>query len=762
MDISRSAERVDAPGKIAGITTYIGDIHRSGMLYAFTLRSTIPRGIITAIHVPPLPKGCLTVDHRDVPGRNRVKMIADDMPFFAEDRVRYIGEPILLVVGPDRECLARIMAAIEVEYEPLPPIATPGEAQQKAAPPIFGTDNLFAQYEITAGDPDRFMAGGAPGKHDGPRIITDEYRTGHQEHIYIEPQGVLGSFDGTRVTVEGSMQCPYYVKNALTQGLGWPGERVRVVQTTTGGAFGGKEEYPSLIAGHAAFAAVKARKPVKLVFNRGEDICCTTKRHPSIISFRTALDPSSGRIIAMTVDVVLDGGAYAGLTAVVLQRAMFAATGVYRIPNIRVKGRAYATNTVPTGAFRGFGGPQAFFAIEMHMHHAALQIGEDPLVFKGRHLLRKGDKTNTGGTLRDDVKLKEMIEKARTMSCYEAKYARSRTQGNIPAGHGDAPLQTPNGFAGQQAIGMSPARGGGATLHSPGGSPKRQGIGMSLFFHGCGFTGSGEKDQIKARAKLRKTSDGQVEILVSSVEMGQGAQTTLRKIVAGTLDIPLTSVLYDNPDTDRVPDSGPTAASRTVMIVGQLLEQAALKLESRWDEAGELEVVQNYTQPDYLEWDKERLEGDAYPTYAWGVNVVEVSIDPDTFETQVEGIWAVYDLGTPIDDGIVRGQIEGGIMQGLGYASLEVMDMDQCRIKQDSITDYIIPTSLDFPNVESHLIQNPYAHGPFGAKGVGELPLIGAAPAFAAALQNALNVPIRKIPATPEYLAEVTASERED
>ncbi len=286
-------------------------------------------------------------------------------------------------------------------------------------------------------------------------------------------------------------------------------------------------------------------------------------------------------------------------------------------------------------------------------------------------------------------------------------------------------------------------------------SSSSRGIGISLFFHGCGFTGSGERDHIKAKVRLVKRRDGTVEIRVANVDMGQGAQTTLRKVVAATLELPVERIAYDNPDTDRVPDSGPTVASRTAMIVGHLLERAAVELKQRWDSGQEVEVESNYRHPDHLEWDEDSLKGDAYPAYSWGVNVVEVEVDSITYETKVKGVWGVYDVGAALDDRIVKGQIDGGIAQGLGYATLEVMETRQGAIQQRNFTDYIIPTSLDLPRIESRLIDNPYEGGPFGAKGAGELPLIGAAPALAAAVGQAVGVCVDRIPVTPEYLAEL-------
>jgi len=502
------------------------------------------------------------------------------------------------------------------------------------------------------------------------------------------------------------------------QGLGWDAARIRVVQTTTGGAFGGKEDYPSIIAGHAACAAIKTGRPVQIVFDRGEDIRYTTKRHPSRIRIRSAFD-SNGSVDAMDIDIKLDGGAYAGLSSVVLQRAMFAATGVYDIPNVRVRGTVYATNTVPTGAFRGFGGPQAFFSFVMHMQELAERTGEHPLDFKMRHAVKKGGHTVTGGLMHEDVKLQQMVQELENISGYSRKFK-----------------------AFQEAD-----------------PEKYRGVGLSLFFHGCAFTGSGEKDIIKAKVRLKKHADGRVEILVSNVEMGQGPQTTLRKIIAEVLEIPLDKVLYDNPDTDSVPDSGPTVASRTVVIVGFLLQEAAKKLKKQFNSAVELEVENAYEQPACVQWDQNTFRGDAYPVYSWGVNAVEVEVDPVTLVATVKGVWGVYDVGTPIDEKIIRGQIEGGMVQGLGYASMEVMENVNGEMRQGCLADYIIPTSVDFPGMKIRLIDNSYEFGPFGAKCAGELPFVGAAPAFASAVGNALGVPVRKIPVTPEYLMEVMDGE---
>jgi CO/xanthine dehydrogenase Mo-binding subunit len=700
--ISSPIKRIESEEKSGGHATYIADLKFEGMLHAVTLRSPKPRALIKAVILPDIPKGYWIVDRNDVPGRNRVKMLVDDQPFFADGVVNYVGEPILLVVGPEKETVVRILESIQIRYEDLEPVLTVEDSLDPGIPPIFESNNKFAEYEIRKGDPESAF-------RDASEIFEREYSTGCQEHIYIEPQGMTGTYENGRVTVYGSIQCPFYVKAALVQGLGYDEDRIRVVQTTTGGAFGGKEEYPSIIAGHVAFASLKTGQPVKLIFDRDEDIRSTTKRHPSVIGIRTALG-GNREITAMEIDITLDGGAYCGLSSVVLQRAMFAATGVYNIRDVLVRGKALATNNVPSGAFRGFGGPQAIFGIEMHMDALASHLGKDPLAWKQKHILKEGDLTVTGGKINEEVKLPEIIGHITRMSDYGKKRAGLKKNG-------------------VRAL---------------------RGIGTSLFLHGCAFTGSGEKDKIKAKVRLKRDTEGRVEILVSNVEMGQGAGTTLRKIVSTTLGLPIHNIIYDNPDTDRVPDSGPTVASRTVMIVGELLRKAARRLEK----PGEDEVLVEYEQPPHIEWDQELFQGDAYPVYSWGANAVEVEVDPDTYEIKVTGVWGAYDVGTPIDEMIVRGQIEGGISQGLGYATIEVMQSSGGKLKQGTLTDYILPTSMDFPDAESMLIENYYEYGPFGAKCAGELPFIGVAPALASAVGHALGISVGQVPVTPEYLME--------
>jgi len=710
---SISSPRGDGAAKRSGRAKYLADVEVPGLLYAKTVRSPLPHARIRAILLPELPGGYDVVDRNDVPGRNRVKMLFDDQPLFAEETVRYTGEPVLLVVGPDREVLSRLAAAVRIDYEPLDPFF---DVAAGAGDP----ERAFADYLVVKGSPDEAFSSAA-------LIVTEDFETGIQEQFYLEPQGATAVYEGGRITVYASMQCPYYVKNALVQAFGWPADRVRAVQTATGGAFGGKEDYPSILACQAAVASYKTGRPVRLVLERGEDLAFTPKRHPSRTVLKAAIS-EAGELLALDADIVLDAGAYTGLSSVVLQRALFALSGVYDIPNCRARGRAVLTNNPPEGCFRGFGAPQAFFAVESFMNHLAERLGKDPVEFRRPLVARKGGKTLTGGTFHDEVPALVLLERALAASGYAEKHGR------------------------YAALSLD-ATGGRTDLG------KRLGIGFSVFLHGCGFTGSGERDHIKAKVRLEKKG-GRAVLRASSTEMGQGASTTLRKIVAGVLGLPVELTVYENPDTDAVPDSGPTVASRTAMIVGGLFERAARKMKERWSTEESFSIEESYVHPSHVIWEQDTFSGDAYQAFSWGVNVVEIALDPVTFEVETRKAWAFHDVGRAADELIVRGQAEGGLVQGLGFAGLEVMETANGRMRQATAADYCIPTAADVPDMETGLVDNPYEHGPSGAKGVGELTIVGAAPAYAMAVENALGLPIHRVPVRPEDLIDLWAGRK--
>ncbi len=705
-DISIPVKRVDAAAKSAGDAKYLSDLEFPGLLYAKVLRSERARARITKITVPALPEGYYYIDRSDIPqgGVNKILMIKDDWPVFADGQVRYIGEAIALVVGPDRQKVLEILDDIKVDYEEQEPVYSIEEGLALKGGPIFGEENLYGDFQIRKGDPDGAFTQAA-------QVVEEEISSGFQEHIYMEPQGVVGTLEEGKITFYASSQCPFYIRKAVANCLGVPLEEIRVKQTITGGGFGGKEHFPDVMATPVAVAVKKIGKPIQLVLDRIEDISYTPKRHPSKARFKTALD-GDGNIIAMDIDVLIDAGAYESCSLVVLQRAIFSSNSVYDIPNVKIRGRAVATNNVPSDAYRGFGAPQGLFAIEMHMSHLADKLGQRADQFKNHYFIKTGSVTVTNGTIKEEVKLPEMLEKIKQSSDFDRKLSGYK-------------------------------KGGG------------RGIGISIFNHGSGFTGNGEAVIIKGVVKMRGRSDGKAELLVSNVEMGQGLLTTFRKIAADVLEIAYEDVIYDNPDTDLVPDSGPTCASRSVAIVGYLVQECAKKLKEKWDGRSEAEASHQYQQPPGIEWNQDTLQGDAYPSFGWGINVVEVEVDPATYEVSTKGIWSIFDVGKAIDAKIVEGQAHGGIIQGLGYASLEKLETVEGRFRQNTMADYVIPTSMDFPSIDNQLVDNPYPYGPSGAKGAGELVFDGAAPAYADAIQHAIGKPVDQIPVTPEYLMEV-------
>ncbi len=342
----------------------------------------------------------------------------------------------------------------------------------------------------------------------------------------------------------GSMQCPYYIHKALKQLFNLSDERAIVIQTTTGGGFGGKEEYPSMIAAHAALLALKAQRPVKIIYERGEDIAATTKRHPGIVSHRTGVT-RDGRLTASEIDFVLDGGAYVTLTPVVLSRGAIHALGPYRCDNVRIAARAVATNTPPNGAFRGFGAPQVAFAYEMQMERIAEDLGLDPLEVRRINMLREGDITATGQRLTSSVGSDEVLNSVIERSNYIGK---------------------------RRSIEESRANGSD--------QEKRRGVGLSFFFHGAGFTGSGEA-KMKAQAGVEVTTGGRARVLSGSTEIGQGTRTIFCQIVADELGVDFADVEIEDPDTSLVPDSGPTVASRTTMVVGRVVQLAAREIKDK-------------------------------------------------------------------------------------------------------------------------------------------------------------------------------------
>ena len=731
--IGKSVPRKEGREKVTGRARYVDDLTFPGMIYGATVRSAVPRGRIRGIYFEgDIPwKEFTVVTAKDIPGKNCVTLLIEDQPCLASEFVNHPEEPIVLLAHPDKHLLEVARRAVRIDIEPLPAIFTIGDSRARRQV-IWGDDNIFKSFHVEKGNVDSVWA-------TADRIVEGDYETGAQEQLYIEPQGMIARFSAAEgLTVWGSLQCPYYVHKALMPLFGLPKDRVRVVQTETGGGFGGKEEYPSMIACHAALLAWKSGKPVKIIYDRAEDMAATTKRHPSRTHHRTAVT-RDGKLLAMEIDFTIDGGAYETLSPVVLSRGTIHAAGPYNCENVRIRSRAVATNAPPHGAFRGFGAPQSVFALERHLDRVASAMGLAPDELRRKNFIGEGQSLAVSQVIREKVDMGRLMDRAFELSGYHEKnnlFAETNARSTI-----------------------------------------KKGVGFASFLHGAGFTGSGE-EYLASEVAAEATRDGIIRIFAASTEMGQGTNTIFSQIAAETLGLDCNRIEIIQPDTAAVPNSGPTVASRTSMIVGKLVEAAAREIQNKLfksellepdyaaadfsracnryiEKFGALASLAKYEHPLGLHWDDQRYQGDAYGAYAWAVYVAEVSVDTRTAEVRVNDFVAVQEVGRVINPVLAAGQIEGGIAQGIGFALYENVVWQEGRMVNNQMTNYVMPTSMDVPRIRVLFEEVPCAGGPAGAKGIGELPLDGTAPAIANAIAHSTGADITRLPITPEALMEM-------
>jgi CO/xanthine dehydrogenase Mo-binding subunit len=705
--------RREGPAKLTGEALYADDLVFPGAWYGATIRSTDPHARLLEIELDDAFdwKRVVVVTADDIPGENVVSLIDDDQPVLVPvgGEIRHQAEPVALIAASDRSTLREARRHVTLRTERLPAVYDP-----------LASEHEFAHYTVERGD-------AAAAMERAELVVEGTYRVGHQEQLYIENQAMIAvpREDGG-ITVHGSCQCPYYIHKAMKRALAMGDELAVVIQAETGGGFGGKEEYPSILALHAALLAMKCHKPVRMIYDRHEDLSATTKRHPAAIRYRTGVN-RVGELVAQEIEVIMDGGAYTTLTPVVLSRGTLHAGGPYRCENVRITGRAMATNTPPNGAFRGFGAPQTEFAAEMQVNRVAEALDVSPLDLRRRWVYREGDTTPTGQVLRESVGGIEVLEAAAEASDFDRAGARTRS--------------------------AREAAGNGART--------ARGIGLALAWHGAGFTGSGEV-KLASVASIELTDDGRIRILTASTEMGQGTKTIFPQLVADQLGVEYDEVEIAPQDTSIVPDSGPTVASRTAMVVGGLLIKAAERLRLRVEAqtgrpfaesyrfAGPMRIDEQFVPYPGVTFDDKTYTGDAYPCFGWACAVASVEVDLDTGEVAVSDLVSADDVGHAIHPVMAEGQVEGGTLQAVGYATIEEIKLIDGRYLNDRLATYLIPTSLDAPRIRSLLVEKPYSSAPHGAKGVGELPMDVAAPAVIAAIHDATGVWIHDLPATPE------------
>jgi len=733
--LGHNVPRREGAAKLRGQACYVDDLPHQGVWFGGTVRADVPHARLLGIRFDPRFdwSRVVVVTARDIPGENVALVVLRDQPSLAETTIRYRGEPVALIAAPDAETLQQSLDSVGLETAPLEPAFDMDEALSgKVA--VFGSDNVFRTIDIRKGDAAAAMA-------SAEVVIEGEYYTGAQEHVYLEPQGMQAEPTVGGITLRGSMQCPYYIVEGVAELLGVPREKVRVIPCTTGGGFGGKEDFPTLIAGHAALLAWKAQRPVRLTYGRVEDVRYTSKRHPARVRHTTGWT-RDGRLVAMQIALDLDGGAYSTLSPLVLQRSAVHAAGPYQCDHVYIAARAVATNHPPRGAFRGFGAPQSLFALETHLDFCAVQLGHDPIDVRRRNLLQPGGTLAMGQHVGQDAAVGEVLERALS----EADFFARR-----------------EAFA---AFNRRTAEATGAARFP------RRGIGLSLFMHGTGLNGNTE-GFFASEVLLRGNADGMVSVITVQTEIGQGTQTILAQLAAEGLGVPVEWVIVEPPDTAVAPNSGPTVASRTAAIVGSLLITAGRRLRaevercaggpladpSAWRSAvaeqvarAPLQVRVAYCPPRELHWDDNANWGDAYVTYTWSCCVVALEVDTLTGEVKVLEVTAVQDVGKVVHPLFAAGQVEGGVTQGLGWALMENAVWSNGLMKNATMTDYTIPTAADVPPMRVVFIERPHQRLPHGAKGLGELPTEGPAPAVVNALRQALGMHFNRVPITPEII----------
>jgi len=743
--IGSSIPRSDAVDKVVGQAKYVDDLIFAGMLYGHVIRSSVPHAHLKHIdlcQVNKHPSVFCTVTSDDIPGENIVQVIYDDQPALAKDIVRYIGEPIALVVATDRLAARSAADLAKITYEALPAVYDPIEALSDDCPAVARPEvveekkNVFNHMRLRKGDVERGFA-------LADVIVEGEYHTGYQEHAYLETQGAIAVPDENgAMTIYGSMQCPFYVQGAVARVLGLPLSKVRVVQTTTGGAFGGKEDVPSLVSSLAALMATKARRPVKLILDRSEDLLTSSKRHPSVVHYRSGAR-KDGTVTAIEANFVYNAGAYQTLSSAVLWRGLMHIAGPYRVPNVKVDGYSVATNTIPCGAFRGFGSPQVILAHESQMDKLAEKLGIDRLEIRRRNVLQPGDKTSTDQLLENSVGVLQTLDKAGEMARWDERLVSIDSSNRTS-------------------------------------QERKRGLGVSTVTYGVGLGGKAPFLD-KAGAYMKLEADGSIAFSVGTVEMGQGLITALTQIVSEALQVPVEKIHMSQVDSSRVPDSGPTVASRGTMMSGLALMDAAAKLRRKiTDVALKIGIaeedipsqmpkiaqafwlnnldpaVEGWGKAAPVDWDQKSGLGNAYMVYAYATHIAEVEVDVATGEVSVEEFVAVHDSGKIVNRQMATGQVEGGIAQGLGYSLMEEILHKDGKLLTSGFTTYRIPTIRDVaPNTQVDFVEDIYPYGPYGAKGLGEVPLMASHTAVSRAIAHALNADVDTYPLSPERVHQI-------
>jgi len=738
--IGRREPRKESWSKVSGSAQYTADIVQPNTRFGVVVRSPHHHARILGIDTSSAVSSSgsvIVLTAKDVPGARTFGSLLQDQPVLAAEEVRHMGEPVALVIAETLESARKAAQEVRVSYEPLEAVFDPVEALKPDAPLVHADGNLLANYEVSSGD---LKAGFA----EAEVCMEENFSVQRISPGYLEPENSLARVnpDGS-ITVWVSSQMPFVDRQIIASVLGVPPEKVQVKGAVIGGAFGGKEDASMAVL--TALAAWSIHGTVRIVNTRRESFVAHPKRHPAKFNIKVGAK-RDGTLTALQIGVHMDTGAYASLGPAVGQLLTEVAQGPYHIPNVRVDTKVVYTHSPYSGAMRGFGSPQAHFALESCLDMLADRLGMDPLELRRKNLLQPGNALNTQVVMDESV--------LSLAQCLERAYAAREKLKQIQPGPG-----------------------------------RRSGIGMALAMQTVGL---GAKVPDNSTHRLEWLPDGKVLIHLGASDLGQGLATISEQIVAESLGLPFSAVVTAHLDTSTAPDGGVTCASRMTYLVGNalldcskllkknLIEQAAKDLRlpseelqyesgevilsdgrhfkagefaSRAAEAGnalQAEATASFPYPE--ETTPQHLPiGMPHVKFVFASHVVRVEVDADFGTVEVKDVVAIHDVGRVINRAAVEGQIEGGIVMGMGYALYEDMPLKDGKRWVDSFTEYLLPTAQDVPgHVEIQLLENPDPGGPYGAKGIAEIALVPTAPAIANAVYDALKVRVRDLPVTPE------------
>lgn len=723
--IGASLPRPDALGKVTGATRYPGDLERPDMLHLKVVFAQRPHARIISIDssaARDFPGVVAVMTSDDVP-YNAYGLIDADQPVLCSSVVRFVGDKVALVVAETKDAAAAAAALVKIEYEDLPPVTDARAALLPDAPQVHESlgSNLLLHVPIRKGDTAQAFA-------DADVIIEGEFRTSWQEHAFLQPEaGVAYLDDEGRLVVESAGQWLHEDRRQIAQILQLPEDQVVVRYAAIGGAFGGRED---LSLQHLlALATWKLRRPTSLVWSRDESMVAHHKRHPVELRCRWGA-MSDGRIVAVEAEAIADGGAYASTSAEVIKVVALFATGTYEVPNVRVDGYAVYTNNIPSGAFRGFGAPQAQFAAEIMVTRLAHALEMDPIEIRRRNIYREGSIEPTQDVLPPGVSALPVLE--RCVAEARARFGYGSNAGVDPASR---PLST----------------------------HLRRGIGIACGIKNVGYS-FGYPEQATATVEIFGGAVMEhAHVRAGAADVGQGSHLILRQIAAETLGLPIEKITLIADDTHETPNTGSASASRMTLMGGRAVKDASEAAFAAWkDEERPARATIQYRPPATTALDPKTTAG--RPNYAYGytAQAVEVEVNISTGQVQVLRIISVHDVGQMINRQQVEGQIEGCIAQGIGYALLEQFQMRKGYVLTPHFSTYLLPTALDMPTeIYPVILELPDPNGPFGARGVAEMPLVPIAPAIASAIFDATGAWVSEQPMTPErVLAAISNVER--